>query len=407
MRLREHEEPLDPHAERELAALDDALTGRPVDPDLRDVEELALLLREERPEPDPGWAAELDERVEKRFSLDGSESWRELIGRLRALPPRRIGAPIAAAAMVAVVAVVAVSTLGSDSGDDHGTAPSASSKQLGDLQLYSGGSDDSSAPGDATTSAAESEPVAPSAAAPTFNSVAGGFRRSQTDHRKVDRDVELKLGAAPEDVSPTADDVIRITREAGGYVAGSQVRTTPDGGGATLHLTIPARHLDDAIDELTKLGDVQSLSEATNDITKPYVSAKDRLSDARAEREKLLEALGNATTDEEAEAIRIQLDDVRDQISRAEAVFANVANRARFSQVDVTIVGDPGTAAKSSDDGRSLSDWADDALGVLRDIAGVLLITAAIVVPLGLLAALIWLATTRTRRRRRERALEG
>jgi hypothetical protein len=389
---REHEEPLDPHAERELAALDDALAGRPVDPDLRDVEELALLLREERPEPDPRWAAELDERVERRFSVDDA-GWRLTWNRLRSIPPRRMLAATGAIAAGITVAVVAVSSI-STNGDGSAPQPtSLSGAPMTDV--------------DQTTSAAESEPVAPSAAAPTFKSVAGGFRRSQTDHRKVDRDVELKLGAAPEDVSPTADDVIRITRDAGGYVASSQVRTTPDGGGATLHLTIPARHLDDAIDELTKLGDVQSLSEATNDITEPYVSAKDKLSDARAERAKLLEALGNATTDAEAEAIRIQLDDVRTQISRAEAAFAQVANRARLSQVDVTIVGDPGTAAKSSDDGRSLGDWADDALDVLRDIAGVLLITAAIIVPLGLIAALIWLGTSRTRRRRRERALEG
>ena len=52
---------------RELAALDDALAGRPVDPDLADLAELAVLVRDERPVPDPAFACSLDERAERGF----------------------------------------------------------------------------------------------------------------------------------------------------------------------------------------------------------------------------------------------------------------------------------------------------------------------------------------------------
>src|SRR3954469_7403837 len=52
---------------RELAALDDALAGRPVDPDLADLAELAVALRDERPAPDPAFARSLDERAERGF----------------------------------------------------------------------------------------------------------------------------------------------------------------------------------------------------------------------------------------------------------------------------------------------------------------------------------------------------
>ena len=52
---------------RELAALDDALAGRPVDPDLADLAELAVLVRDERPAPDPAFARSLDARVERGF----------------------------------------------------------------------------------------------------------------------------------------------------------------------------------------------------------------------------------------------------------------------------------------------------------------------------------------------------
>ena len=42
---------------RELAALDDALAGRPVDPDLADLAEFAALVRDERPVLDPAFAS--------------------------------------------------------------------------------------------------------------------------------------------------------------------------------------------------------------------------------------------------------------------------------------------------------------------------------------------------------------
>src|SRR5215218_9509628 len=52
---------------RELAALDDALAGRPVDPDLADLADLAVLVRDERPVPDPAFARSLDVRAERGF----------------------------------------------------------------------------------------------------------------------------------------------------------------------------------------------------------------------------------------------------------------------------------------------------------------------------------------------------
>src|SRR5919112_468929 len=62
---------LTPGAERELAALDDALAGRPVAPDLAGLGDLALLLRDDRPRPSGEFAAALDARVQRGFSPGG------------------------------------------------------------------------------------------------------------------------------------------------------------------------------------------------------------------------------------------------------------------------------------------------------------------------------------------------
>src|SRR6478609_4449963 len=86
MRLRDRTEDLDPRAERELEAIDRALAGRDVEPDLADWAELAEMLRDERPEPDPEWAAELDEAAAERFQK--GQQGRERPGDAR--PPSRV-----------------------------------------------------------------------------------------------------------------------------------------------------------------------------------------------------------------------------------------------------------------------------------------------------------------------------
>src|SRR5829696_6456192 len=54
---------LSPDVERELEALDDALAGRRVAPDLTALGELAVSLREERPRPTDGFGRHLDNRA--------------------------------------------------------------------------------------------------------------------------------------------------------------------------------------------------------------------------------------------------------------------------------------------------------------------------------------------------------
>jgi hypothetical protein len=223
-----------------------------------------------------------------------------------------------------------------------------------------------------------------------------------TENRKLDRDAQLSLSAQPEDVREVTDEVISITRSLDGIVASSQVRETPDGASSALELTIPTRNLDTALDRMTDLADVDSLNETATDITKPVVSAKDALRDAEARRRELLQALGNATTEAEADALEAKIAGARREIARAEAAYERLRDRARLSELSVTVTSD--TAAS---DHRDLGDWADDAVDVLRTVAGVLLVTLAVALPIGLIVAVAAWVASRVRRRRRERTLDG
>ena len=417
MRLRDrdrNDEGLDPQAERELDAIERALAGTEVEADLADWAELAEMLSNERPEPDQEWAAELDEAAEHRFSHrpgeGGGSSWTGLATRLGDLFPRRITPVFATVATLAVVGVVAATTLSGGEGDQTDAVSDSPSADVLETTTEE--------PSIAESSGGElAEPVAPEgdlATPPTDIGRSGSYSIGAgqgpispgTENRKVDRDVSLALTAPPEDVNDVSDEAISITRDLDGIVASSNVSTAGNDASASLQLVIPTRNLDEAIDRLTEIGDVKSLNEGTVDITHFYVSAKDRLDDAEAERRKLLEALGNASTDAEAEALRLQIADARRDIARAHAQFDRISRRAQLSEVSLTIEGDRNASSKDDDEGRTFGDWLDDTVSVLRDVAGVLLVSAAILIPAAILLTIAWLVIRAILRRRRERALD-
>lgn len=412
MRPRDRDEPLDPGVERDLDAVDRAIAGREVEPDQAGWAELTALLADECPEPAPGWSEELDRRMAEGFHAVGGEAWDAWFERLRGIKPFRLLAPAGALTVLLVAVVIGVSTLG-EGGSDSQTSQ-------GELSLTSGESGDDDSASSAVAPEATTLEEVPEGAAlaegggdATLDGSSRMFDRSSRDqiapgtaNRRVERDVSLTLSTRPDDVRSTTDEAIAITRSLDGIVISSQVSEAGRQARATLELTIPSRNLDAAVDRLTALANVRSLNESTLDITKPFVSAQDRLEDAEALRLELLEALGNADTADEAAAIQRQIDASRREISRAESAFENIARRARLSDLSLTIEGDPG-ADDGTDEGRTFGDWLDDTASVLRDLAGVLLISAAILVPLAIITALGWFGVAILRRRRREAALEG
>jgi len=389
---------MDPQVEADLATIDRALVAGRTTGDAADggLAELALLLREERSEPAPDWAESLDQRAAAGFPRGGRRPAPE--------DPRSAGdgdrwswlrkggwmVPAGAVATLAIVVVVATNVSQSDRAE-----PTASDLTPLSAEPTLEGNADSSSESTAESGAAV-DGTAYRAARRNGDKIAPG-----TKNRKVDRNAQITLSARPDDVRGVTDEVITITRSLDGIVASSQVSETDRGAEATLQLTLPTRNVDAALDRITDLADVDSLNETTEDITKPFVSARDEVKDAKAKRQELLEALGNATTDAEAQALEIRIAEARREIARAEARFDQVAREARLSDLTVRVVSD----ANASDE-RSLGDWADDALDVLRGLAGVLLIAAAILVPLALIAAIVYVIAAAIRRHRRERALD-
>ena len=403
-----------------LTAIDDALDmGMPTeaDPVARELQELALVLRADSPEPTDAYSEGLDRRVEQGFPKPSSSKapwWRPLIQ------------PAAGVAMVGVAVLLVAALAGGLSGspDDDGGGASGGSV----AQSSGGGSGADSGGGGAgegaTKAPAEAGPrpaiaggdraalaqdgrvVERASARPGAVTVlppsGRGFAPGRTD-RRIERTFALELGMPVEQMQRVADQVTAVTNRHGGFVLSSSVSTGEDSSGGDFNLRIPVTELRPALRDLAALADVRSQSQTGRDVTPAFVTARDRLQAARAERKSLLRRLEVATTDTEAEAIRRRLDIVAGQINALRGRLHGLRLRTDYAVVTVSL------QAKDADDGGagggSFGDAVDDAGAILVGIAGVLLRVLAVALPLGLIALLGWLAGRALRRRRRESAL--
>ncbi|HEX6115976.1 MAG TPA: DUF4349 domain-containing protein [Solirubrobacterales bacterium] len=393
MRQREQHD-LSDEARRELDALDRALAGEPVDAELDAVAKLARDMRAMRPEPSGEFATRLDDRVEDGFPPEpGSAAspaarLREWLAGVR---PARIVAP--AGAMATLVIVVSVAVIQSGGGDattpveeTRGGAPAAPAIP----EDAAGGAVGEAAPGIAVPGDQEQFAVpAPS-----------GDRVAPNEDRKVERSASLALSTDGDGFADVTDGVVAVTDRYDGFVLSSEQSSSGDSSRAEFDLRIPSGDLSAALADLSELAHVESRTEDALDITAPAANARQQLTDARAQVEGLLTQLAEADSPKETDRIQARLDIARSDVAAAKAEVRGLARRANFSDVRVTVTSDGG-----GDGDWGVEEAIDDIGDGLSTAGGVALVAAAIVLPIGLVIALIAFVWRRTVRRGRERAL--
>lgn len=213
----------------------------------------------------------------------------------------------------------------------------------------------------------------------------------------------ITLTATPEEVQTVADRASRLTTSEGGFVQSSHVNEGEKTGEATLTLSLPSAKLSAALASLGQLAPVRSESQSLQDITNTYDEARQRLHDATAERQALLRALARASTEGEIDSLRARLAQNDGAIAQARAALGTVAKQASTAEVEVTVVGDE----NASSEGLTLHRGLHDAGRVLTVTLVILLIAAAVLVPLALVAIALATAWRAWRRHRREGVLRG
>jgi Domain of unknown function (DUF4349) len=407
--------------ERDLQAVDEALHdgfADHEDPFARELQELGLLLRDDAARPEPAFAEGLEKRVHEGFPpspgsararADAAGVWlRDL---RRTMPPPRRFLP-AAAALVTVAAIgIGVAALdpqltNTDSGDGGGGGVAQSDGGGGGAEAVPRAVPAPPGGQSAARSAAPEvrlaqpdriqSPVAPAAGG-------GGFAPGRSE-RKVERSISMTLEAPNEEIPALAQDVTRVTNRHGGFVLSSTLDSDQEGAGGFFELRIPADRLRPALAALAGLATVREQSQSGQDVTRRHVTTRDRLQSARAERRSLLRRLELAETDEEADALRRRLDIVAARINGLRSLLRNLRLRTNYAVVSVDLAGTDEDSG-SGGAGGSFDDAVGDAGDLVVGLAGVLIRVLAIALPLGLIAALAWLAASGLRRRRRDSVL--
>jgi hypothetical protein len=417
--MRRFDEPLEPDVATALIAIDATLHGDPVDPEHAELAELALILRAERPQSSDAFAAGLDQRVAARFAPPGRPAGSRRPRRRWLYAP---GAMVAAAAAVAIVIVLS----GGSSSDtnrlllDAAPAVSSASSASGSGVTTAESSAAASSSASSTSAAAPTPtPAAPTAtlrrAPTTFGAASGGAASSgspqaPTSGRQVVQSAQLALSARPSQIDAVAQQVFDVIASEKGVVNNSHVTATRGSDGyATFQLSVPSSNLSATMSALSRLqgANVVSRTDASQDITGQVGGAGRRLADARALRRSLLKQLAAATTTEQVDSLTLQLHDAEASISSDQAALNRLHGQVDFSSISVTVnASSVPIIPVAHGSSFTLRRSARDAARVLVVAAGVALIALAVLVPLGLIAALAaWIGLT-VRRRRREHALD-
>ncbi len=356
-------------------------------------DELATLLRDERQQPDPAFAAELDRWAEAGFpraQRPGAKPATGLRSRLALVPRRRVLATAGAALTLLVVVGIGISQVKTTDTDRGRTGP------IGGLA--------GQAEGPASTDAA-SDGGAQVLRDRTSKEAAVAESAPPARGHKIAQDVDLVLASEPEQIREVSDGVNEVVNRYRGFVVNSSVQSgdADRSPGAQFELRLPARTLQASLADLSELAHVQSRTEGTRDITEQFVSARERIDENETARRSLLRRLEDATTESEIGAIRAQLRVVNAQLAAARTDLARASQRVQLVPVAVSVVSEEGA---DSDGDWSIGDAVDDAGQVLSTAAGIIVVAGAVLLPLALVGALVALAMRARISRSRDRALD-
>jgi Domain of unknown function (DUF4349) len=386
-----------------LSDLEAALNGTGEGPGADSWRQLRDDVRALTPPMAPEFERKLGERIAERGARSASKQSHRRSGWWR--PPGRLRTATAVAAIGAVVAAVVIASpwrAGTRPIEAPSNQPAASSNtgraessdQLG--LSAPRGAIHAARGGAAEPSASASAGAASNA--PAFNGVAAPPGRVQQ------LAASITLTATPNGVQETADRVFRLAVSDGGFVQSSHVQVQQTGTSeANLALSLPSAKLSAALASLGQIAPVRAESQSLRDITNTYDAARQRLADATAERRALLRALSKATTEGQIDSLHERISHNRNAIAQTRSSLQALSQHASTAEVEVTVLGDAHTASE----GLTLHRGLHDAGRVLVVTLVVVLIAAAILVPLALLIVALVTARRMWLRYQRERTLDS
>lgn len=270
--------------------------------------------------------------------------------------------------------------------------------------------------GDATEEAGKEAPVVAASApdavtrmeieaqAPRAPQPPGATVQPRADSPTVVPAMIIRTGTATvevDELDPAVARVRALAERLGGYVADTRVSGGEERAReAVLEMKVPAARFDEALGGLAPLGEVESVEVTAEDVGEEYVDVSARLANARRLEERLLGILETRTGElEEVLAVERELARVRGEIERHEGRLRYLRTRAAVSTLTVrlhepyAVVGDyPGA--------NPIAEAFAQAWRNFVAFLALFIASLGVLVPLGVIALLVWLAVRKLRRPR-------
>jgi Domain of unknown function (DUF4349) len=257
----------------------------------------------------------------------------------------------------------------------------------------------------------DAQPLSRDAAKAHRRANLGGIYDSQVSSIPPNRATDVKLWmevrlADAEELSDAANESMTITRELGGWVAGSEIDTQGNEGRAELALRVPVSRVEDAIVRLGELGTVTGQQVATVDLQAAIDRREARIENVeRAIRTLELRLETEDLTPAQEIEIKVDLADRRNELAGLRRENRSDRREAATSELSLVLHTREAPAAKEDDEG-GVAGAADDAWRFLADAGAIALFLVIVLSPVVLIAVLIWLALRSRTRRIETRILE-
>lgn len=339
---------------------------------------------------------------------------------------RIIAVPIALTAVVMLFAVGLVAGCGSSgAGSSSGSGSMRAADQAVNAPYSASGSG----------SAAKAKSVAGEASSGRDFAAAIPPASAPSSHYLV-RTGDLSLLVARGALLSTVDRIKSLTTAVNGYVMSSAVGSQDIGTGtpepmpldtavssddaakgsvssgqgtpyASLVVRVPEQYFDAAIKHFSRLGEVQSVTTSSEDVTSQYVDLQARLTHYRAVERRLVAFLSQTTTVSQMLAVQDRIDKVQLTIEELTAQLKSMQETTTYGTLSV-YVSEKHRTPVTSHAGNSFGGTLRDSLDLLgRGIRVTALVVTAMLpwlVVFGVIGAVAWYVVRRVRRSRRQAA---
>ena len=153
-----------------------------------------------------------------------------------------------------------------------------------------------------------------------------------------------------------------LVESEGGYIAGTDAQAGPatDSGNSQIRtgvisFMVPAAHFDDTIDQLSKVGKVQSEHISGTDVSAQYVDLNARLANAEAQHAAMLALLSKAQNINDIIAVQNQIGQITAQIEQLKGQIKYLDDNTSYSNVNVTLTESGAPAQVASSDSWGFS----------------------------------------------------